>query len=417
MLRRLCRAWLALCLLLAGGSACAQAGAAEGGDGAARGPQISLITFGPGSLYWERFGHNAILVETRFGARLYNYGFFDFQQENFFLNFARGRMLYQLGVQAWPDALAIYQADGRWAYQQKLDLDPGQRRRLAYLLAHNAQPENAEYRYDYFNANCSTRVRDALDEASGGALRRASAGRSSGRSYRFEATRLIAPDLALALGMDLGMGPAADAPLDLWQQSFVPMVLMDVARQARVRLADGSERPLVAEAGWLLESSLHAEPATPPRWLVQALLLGLGSAAALILLQRARRHRGARRAFATLAVLLTLLSALGGLILLAGWLATEHWVMAANRNLLLLNPLGLLLLPTLFASRRADWQPRLRHWLLAGLIAFGACMTPLLLLLPGAQQNLPWIALWLPVHAALAFALIPSPSSASRRGE
>ena len=409
MLRRLCGAWLALCLLLAGGAACAQSAAADvdAGDSAARGPRISLITFGPGSLYWERFGHNAILVETGFGARLYNYGFFDFQQENFFLNFARGRMLYQLGVQAWPDALAIYQADARWAYRQQLDLDLGQRRRLAHFLARNAQPENAEYRYDYFNANCSTRVRDALDGASGGALRRVAQGRASGRSYRFEATRLIAPDLALALGMDLGMGPAADAPLDLWQQSFVPMVLMDVVRQARVRHADGSERPLVAAEGWLLESQRWPEPPQPPRWLLQALLLGLGSAALLLLLRRARGQPAARRAFAALATLLTLLAALGGLILVAGWLATEHWVMTANRNLLLLNPLGLLLLPTLFAARRADWQPGLRSGLLAGLIAFGACMTPLLLLLPGAQQNLPWIALWLPVQAALALCLMP----------
>ena len=28
-------------------------------------PEISLITFGPGEIYWERFGHNALLVRER----------------------------------------------------------------------------------------------------------------------------------------------------------------------------------------------------------------------------------------------------------------------------------------------------------------------------------------------------------------
>src|SRR3546814_6753535 len=80
---------------------------------------------------------------------------------------------------------------------------------------------NAEYRYDYFIANCATRVRDALDRASGGAIARASKGVASGRTYRFEATRLIGPVLPFALAMDAVMGPAGDAPIDRWQQSFV----------------------------------------------------------------------------------------------------------------------------------------------------------------------------------------------------
>ncbi len=44
---------------------------------------------------------------------------------------------------------------------------------LAAALADNARPENAYYRYQYFDDNCSTRVRDALDAALGGGLRRA----------------------------------------------------------------------------------------------------------------------------------------------------------------------------------------------------------------------------------------------------
>ena len=79
--------------------------------------------------------------------------------------------------------------------------------------------------------------------------------------------------------------------------------------------------------------------------------------------------------------------------------------MWANRNLLLFSPLSLLLLPSLIASARAQWRPGRIPRLLAVLVAFGALLCLPLQWLPGAQQQLPWIAFWLPVHAVLAWNL------------
>src|SRR5215467_9117070 len=46
--------------------------------------EISLLTVGPGPIFWERFGHNAIVVRDRASGRAiaFNYGIFDFEQEN-----------------------------------------------------------------------------------------------------------------------------------------------------------------------------------------------------------------------------------------------------------------------------------------------------------------------------------------------
>ena len=30
-------------------------------------PQVSLLTFGPGDIYWQRFGHNALLLRAADG--------------------------------------------------------------------------------------------------------------------------------------------------------------------------------------------------------------------------------------------------------------------------------------------------------------------------------------------------------------
>src|SRR6185369_8045626 len=71
---------------------------------------ISLMTMGIGERVWERFGHNAILVEDRARgtAQAYNYGMFDFRQKNFLLNFIKGRMWYWMQGFGLAPTLDIY---------------------------------------------------------------------------------------------------------------------------------------------------------------------------------------------------------------------------------------------------------------------------------------------------------------------
>lgn len=367
-------------------------------------PVISLLSFGPGAVYWQRFGHNALLVQDAAGSRVYNYGMFDFQQENFFLNFARGHMTYRLDLQSLPQTLRSYQIEGRWVYQQQLNLDAAQARELAAYLAWNAQPENADYRYDYFLSNCSTRVRDALDAVLDGALRRQLEPQQVSTSYRFEATRLMAPIPALMAGMDLVIGPAGDPPINLWQQSFVPMVLMNALRDLKIEDAQG-ERPLVQREGWVLQSELYPEPPRPLALWLPFGIAGLLLALLLVALDAMRGAVVARWSFALLASLSMLVAGLGGLVLAAVWGLTEHWVMWRNANLLLFSPLCLLLLPVFMLSARTGWQAPRWASLLSRLMLAGASLALLLWLYPGPQQNLGWIALLLPMHAAIAWSL------------
>lgn len=398
-MRRLAR-WLAA-TLLAGLTLTAGAQPAPLSEPPA--PRISLLTFAPGEVYWQRFGHNALMVQPGDGGAtaVYNYGIFDFFQKNFFLNFARGHMIYRLAAIPVPNTLAEYAAEGRWVYQQELALTPVQAHSLAAALADNALPQNAEYRYDYFLSNCSTRVRDALDRALGGALQRDWAATPTTASFRSEATRLMSPVAPLMLGMDYILGPLADRPISLWEQAFVPEVLMQAVREAHI---DG--RPLVAREGyWLPPGGGPQAPKEAFAFSGQALALGLELVLGLVLLTRWRQVAFARGAYMALGLLPALLAGLGGLVLLAAWLLTDHWAMWANHNLLLFNPLCLALLPTLALAYRDGWRPPRWTRMLAVLIAFGALLTLPLQLLPGAQQQLPWILFWLPVHLALAWSL------------
>ena len=68
---------------------------------------VYLMTFGPGRAVWERFGHNAIWIHDPVNGsdQAYNYGLFDFRQENFILRFARGQM--RLRSRSGSDELQI----------------------------------------------------------------------------------------------------------------------------------------------------------------------------------------------------------------------------------------------------------------------------------------------------------------------
>ena len=178
-------------------------------------PRIGVVTMGPGDIFWERFGHDAIVVDDGApgGPTSYNFGFFDMAEDGFIGRFVRGEMEYMLVALPLEEDLRYYREVGRGARLQWLDLDPAQAQALAAALAENARPENARYRYDYYTDNCATRVRDAIDRALGGQLRRQLEVRSSGDTYRGESVRLASPAPWMRVGFDLGLGPFADRPL------------------------------------------------------------------------------------------------------------------------------------------------------------------------------------------------------------
>ena len=384
--------FFALLLALFMGQAHAQSGAPE----APPPPRIGVVTMAPGAIFWERFGHDAIVVDdpAQPGPVSYNFGFFDLGEDGFVGRFVKGEMQYMLVALPLREDLQYYRETGRGAILQWLDLEPAQARGLADELARNARPENARYRYDYYTDNCSTRVRDALDRALGGALQRQLRGRSSGDSYRGESVRLASPAAWMSLGFDLALGPYGDRPLSRWEQAFLPRRLADDLRE--LKRADG--RPLVAEERELLPQRQAPEPAETPRRWWPWLLLGLAAGATILVL--APRSP---RATAALAGVFWLLCGLLGGVLAMAWGFTEHRALWANRNLLLLDPLCLLLLPGAWTLLRGR-DPSARFRVLLAVVAAIAALAvvPLWLqVLP--QRNGHWIALLLPIHLALAW--------------
>lgn len=362
--------------------------------------EVSLVTYGPGETYWERFGHDAIeLRDTVSGEAVsFNYGLFDFNEANFFLNFARGRMRYLMD--AMPSGLeeSYYIQDGRSVTRQPLALRADQAAALRDFLLWNLRPENAAYPYDYYTDNCTTRVRDALDNALGGIIAARLKAHPANMTYRQQTVRLMSAQPWLMLVLDLGLGPYADQPLDAWQESFLPGVLQEQLRQVQVDDGHGSQQSLVRDEQLVSPNRLDVPPATAPDLRMPLALAGL-LFAGLIMSTRRWWPTG----YALIGTLYLVTAGLVGLILLALWTLTAHRSAWANANLLLFNPLALVLLPTLWRARRGLAASRL----IDGVIALQllACMIAILLhLLPGTvQQNQPWLLFALPGWLALAW--------------
>jgi hypothetical protein len=260
------RRWLLLGLLLLGFSEPA---------GAASRYEIDLLTMAPGEALFARFGHNALLVHDRAtGAReVYNFGTVYVGDPDLLSKYVARKLKYWLSMTDLRKTLASYR--GRTVWAQRLRLSDEAKERLVTRVRWQAQPENREYLYDHFLDNCSTRIRDLLDEATGGALRRVFAAAPSGSTLRREVELLLGPLPFERFVLSYVLSGVTDRPATRWELMFLPRHLRDEVRVARVTSPDGTEHALVAGEERLVEGSVEPlETVSWPLWLVTAGLLG-----------------------------------------------------------------------------------------------------------------------------------------------
>jgi hypothetical protein len=361
------------------------------------------MTMGPGKRVWERFGHNAIWVHDPVNGtdKAYNYGLFDLRQENFILRFLQGRMWYWMQGFPAQSYVELYRRANRSVWVQELEMPPRAKRELQEFLEWNERPENRFYHYDYYRDNCSTRVRDALDRAFGGRIRKTLGGVLTGNTYRFHTQRLTSNDPLIYTGLLLALGQPADRPISAWEETFLPLALREHLRKVTV-VTEAGEKPAVRSERTLFESTAPAPPESPPGWVPAYLALGAAiGAAAYGLARAASMGRLSRGWFRLVAGGWTMLVGIAGLVLSGLWGLTDHTAAYYNENLLQANVLALALL---WFTRGLPAPRPMRPALLLAVVVAGLGLLGLFLkLLPAFYQvNGEIIALVLPAHLGVA---------------
>lgn len=357
--------------------------------------QAWLMTYGTAERVEEQFGHNAIWIRDaeRGVDAVYNFGFFDFDKPGFYREYLFGEMVYFALARSPEDELAYYRWRDRGVRAQRLALDTAQVRRLTDWLEARVQPDTREFRYDYYFNNCSNRIRDALDHALGGALAEYARARPARLDFRQHTRRLIQDAPLLYTGIQAALGRMADRPRTLWDEMFLPEVVAETVARMTVPGPGGESRPLVVADRMLYESSRPPPPETPGATWPAFVLAGVLTAFAILL--PARRARAPRFPAPLGARAWILVSSLAGALLVFLWVATAHEAAWRNENLLLLNPLNLLL-----------WRFRggAVERAAAGAIALSLVAALALKLLPAPQWNYDLLAWFVPAQAALLWA-------------
>jgi hypothetical protein len=377
---------------------------------------ISLYTYGPSEVFYERFGHAAIGVRDNATGTDYafNWGLFNFEDPNFLTRFLTGDTKYYMAGFRTDAFNNSYVRTNRSVRQQVLALTPVERAAVQEFVQWNARDENKYYRYDYYQDNCGTRVRDALDRILRGRLHAALDSAGTGRTWRGETARTLAYDLPLYAGIQVALGRHADEPLTRWNEEFLPEHMAE--HYASVVLSDSASRryKLVERDTMLFVSDRVPLPSEAPGWLAMACLLGLTLAGLIAVLADAR----AKVAQIVLSIVVGLWYLVGGLVgtalLLAATVTKHAPYMGTNSTLLSLNPV------LLFAAvivPVALWR-RTPFRAAVGLSTLVAALTGcglLAQLVPSwAQSSGVVLAVVVPVHVAVALALwrlrrVPSP--------
>lgn len=384
--------WLASLMLLA---VPATASPPPWAHGQSRGEdlQIHVVTFGSGDDIAEWFGHAAVVVEdtARREARLYNYGEYAFDP-GLALRYLQGHLTFHVGERPFERTVLLYIGKNRDVRLQTLALSPTQKRALATLLTDNVKPENRQYLYDHYSDNCTTRIRDLLDTVTGGALRRQT---SPGLlTLREHTASLTAVSPVLSVLIDVLLNDEVDRPITTWEETFLPREFERFLDGVVLHDEVGRPRPLVSARRVLHTSGRPPLPEPPSAVMLVTLgaSIGLGL---VVLVTLAGRHR--RRVYGVVVAIVGLVIGLPGTVLTLMATATDHHVTFQNENLLVLNPLALLLVP----GGPALWSSSTRAAkvvrVIVTVMAVGGIVAVVGKVLPGFdQQNGPVLALVLP---------------------
>ncbi len=319
--------------------------AAESAD-----PEISLVTIGQGDPVYIWFGHTALVADdpAEQTPLLYDYGLFDFQQDNFFLNFAMGRLIYAKAETPLRYYLYAAQEAERNFRMTPLNLPAGAGTAAAAFLKAEVQPDRNTYLYHHYDDNCSTRIRDIIDEAVGGQFRQWAQAQEGRMTIREHFSRHSRDSFFMLWLLNFLQGSVIDRPITRWDELFLPFELEQAVEEFSYLAEDGRSVSLSGGIRTVLEYE-HRQP-VPETWdpvWPKGLALGL-LIAALTGYALRRMHRCLREGDGTgLKIYGSLQIALGGFFGLAGtillfmMLFTDHDVTRENLNILMVNPLWL----------------------------------------------------------------------------
>jgi hypothetical protein len=193
------------------------------------------------------YGHTAIRVaDTALNMDfIVDWGVFNFDQPNFYPNFAKGNMIYTTEAQSFQSFLYYNHRSGKGAVMEEILLNNEQKERFWMELSRMLEPENRDYRYRFIYDNCATRPRDLLETALQEELYYPANPFFTG-TYRDMLHEYQSVSLWYNLLIDALLGSRVDKKPDIREQMFLPEYLRIYWKSSYVADSEGP-RPLLGD--------------------------------------------------------------------------------------------------------------------------------------------------------------------------
>ena len=345
--------------------------------------EVSILTIGPGFVLNDAFGHSAIRIKDALQNidLIFDYGRYDFQAKGFYLNFAKGKLDYEIGWTYSEDFISNYKLQQRRVTAQIINLTLKEKQNLFEVLQTNIQPQNKSYSYDFFYNNCATKIKDILVDTSNKNISFLTPKNFEQLSFR-ELIRSHVPQNSWGgLGIDAALGSVIDRLASVEEHLFLPKYLDEILKHSKF---DPEATKLVLRSE-VLNQTQKSKPST--FWWSPLVILGLVSITIIGMTYYDWTSKS-RNKF--LDALLFFTTGSIGILILFLWFATDHTATAYNYNFLWAFGFNLLMLPTVLKPK-----PKKRF---VGYLKFLILLLTLMLLhsLTGVQAfNYTIIPLWI----------------------
>ena len=307
--------------------------------------RISLLTCTPGDELYSTFGHSALRITDSSSVFdvVFNYGTFNFDDNNFYLKFIRGKLLYFVSADNFSDFKNLYQADNRGITEQVLNFSPEEKLKIEAAMFNNIKEKNKYYKYDFFFDNCTTRLRDIIVKSKNPPPIFRSV-MPAGTTFRDAIhTYLDAGDKDWSkLGIDLLLGAKTDRVMSVSESQFLPDILMQtidsIHSQNRLLIKKSSLYPFVSE-----NANLKKGIPLLSFCFLLVLIIGLSFS----------KNKFIQKILPGFDGILFFLTGLLGLLIVFMWTATDHIMCSNNWNLWWAFPLNLV--AAFFVGSTKDW--------------------------------------------------------------
>jgi hypothetical protein len=291
---------------------------------------VSVVTCGPGSELYSAFGHSAFRVYDPLLKldKIYNYGTFDFNKPNFYLNFAKGKLTYQLSTTHYGYFLQQFNYENRWVKTQELDLNEADVQAVYDFLENNAKPENMSYQYDFFYDNCSTKIEEVIKAVLKEKVSFGNNHITDHKSHRDLISDYTAEKFKWGeFGIDLALGSVIDIEATTAEYKFLPDYIYLGFNNATINV-DGKNKPLVKANNTVLNEVNQPIPFSVTQPFIVFLVI------ALLFIYKTYQNYTADKRSKWVDFFLYFITGLIGVAVLLLWFATSHTATYKNFNFL-----------------------------------------------------------------------------------